>query len=135
MGTNYYMMKGTPIPESDWSHPLNGLLREGTGVCAKIHIGKSSGGWCFSLHVMPQQGIHNLNDWKVLVERLLPEGWRIENEYGETFTSEELWRVVERVGDGWTLKDGRPLKRHMVDETHCIGNGEGFYDYIVGGFS
>ncbi len=134
MGTNYYAVKGEWLPEvSDWGHPLYGLIQEGSGRPAVIHIGKSSYGWCFSLHVMPQHGISNLGDWKMLVERLLGEGWRIEDEYREVVALDELWKVVERVD--WERQDGRPLKRHMVDETHCIGNGEGFYDYIVGVFS
>jgi hypothetical protein len=135
MGTNYYMVKGQHIPETDYDHPLNGLLRDGTGVCAKIHIGKSSGGWCFSLHVMPEHGIHNLQDWKALVERLLADGWRIEDEYREIITQDVLWDVVERAGERWVRRDGRPLMRHLVDESHCIGNGEGLYDYVLGHFS
>ena len=134
MGTNYYMAKGEHLLESFYEHPLNPLLREGTGVCAKIHIGKSSRGWCFSLHVMPQHGIHNLSDWKAKVERLILEGWRIEDEYREVLTPEELWRVVERVGENWNLADGKPLERHEIDK-YCIGHGEGLYDYLTGWFS
>jgi hypothetical protein len=134
VGTNYYAVKGKWLPEvSDWGHPLYGLIREGTGRPASIHIGKSSGGWCFSLHVMPQHGISNLGDWKVLVDRLIAGGWRIEDEYREIIALDELWKIVGRVD--WERQDGRPLKRHMVDETHCIGHGEGLYDYIIGEFS
>jgi hypothetical protein len=145
MGTNYYMKKGQYVPEADYDHPLSGLIREGTGRPAAIHIGKSSYGWCFSLHVMPQYGIHDLTDWRAFAVRLLGEGWRIEDEYGEAFTAEELWRVVERAD--WERQEVtncdqlklpaavRPLQRHDVDGDHCIGNGEGFYDYIVGEFS
>ena len=134
MGTNYYAVKGEWLPEvSDWGHPLYGLIQDGSGRAALIHIGKSSGGWCFSLHVMPEQGISNLADWRALVERLLADGWRIEDEYRDSVTLEELWNIVER--KGWDADRQKSLKRHMVDETHCIGNGEGFYDYIVGEFS
>lgn len=133
MGTNYYMAKGEHLPESDYNHPLNGLLRDGTGVCAKIHIGKSSGGWCFALHVMPSHGINNLQDWKKFAARLIEENWRIENEYRDVITPEELWEIVERVG--WKRNDGEPLMRHEVDNRHCIGHGEGFYDYMIGHFS
>jgi hypothetical protein len=127
------MVKGQHIPETDYDHPLSGLIREGTGVCAKIHIGKSSFGWCFSLHVMPEHGIHNLQDWKALADRLIAGGWRIEDEYREIIALDKLWKVVERAD--WEQKDGRPLNRHYVDGDHCIGNGEGFYDYMVGWFS
>ena len=134
MGTNYYAVKGAWLPEvSDWGSPFYGLIQEGSGRPASIHIGKSSGGWCFSLHVMPEQGIHNLADWKALVERLLADGWRIEDEYRDAVTTEELWDIVER--KGWDADRQRPLKRHYVDGEHCIGHGEGLYDYVVGCFS
>ena len=134
MGTNYYAVKGEWLPEvSDWGHPLYGLIQDGSGRPALIHIGKSSGGWCFSLHVMPEQGISNLADWRALVERLLADGWRIEDEYRDSVTLEELWNIVER--KGWNADGQRPLKRHDVDDRHCIGHGEGLYDYVVGDFS
>ena len=52
MGTNYYLrLKVCPH-------------------CAKpektIHIGKSSVGWCFGLHVIPEDGIHDLDDFRKL---------------------------------------------------------------------
>jgi hypothetical protein len=128
------MRKGEWLPEvSDWGHPLYGLIRDGSGRPAQIHIGKSSFGWCFSLHVIPEQGISNLRDWKALVERLLADGWRIEDEYREIIALDELWKIVERVD--WERQYGRPLNRHDVDGDHCIGHGEGLYDYVVGDFS
>jgi hypothetical protein len=135
MGTNYYMIKGEWLPEvSDLGHPLYGLIRDGSGRPASIHIGKSSGSWCFSLRVYPDHGVHNLADWKALVERLLADGWRIESEYCDTVDVNVLWEVVERVG--WKeLATKYPFRRHEVDNTYCIGNGEGLYDYIVGEFS
>jgi hypothetical protein len=131
MGTNYYMMKGEWLPESNWDHPLSGLIREGTGRPASIHIGKSSGGWCFSLHVMPEQGISNLADWRALADRLLADGWRIEDEYRDVVTPDMMWKIVEREGWDW----GAAEWRHEVDGDHCIGHGEGLYDYVVGYFS
>lgn len=133
MGTNYYMVKGEWLPETDWGHPLYGLLREESGRPAQIHIGKSSGGWCFSLHVMPEQGVRNLADWKALVDRLLANGWRIEDEYRDAVTPEELWGIVERTG--WNNDRQSPLQRHDVDGKNCIGHGEGLYDYVVGYFA
>ena len=41
MGTNYYLHKKPPC-EACGHEP------------APLHIGKSSGGWCFSLHVIPE---------------------------------------------------------------------------------
>lgn len=133
MGTNYYMMKGVRVAEADYDHPLSAVIRYGSGRPAEIHIGKSSGGWCFSLHVYPGFGVHTLADWKAFASRLVAEGWRVEDEYGDEHTLDELWPVVERVG--WKRQDGQPLLRHKVAEGHCVGNGEGLYDYIVGDFS
>ena len=33
-----------------------------------LHIGKSSAGWCFSLHIIPDMGINELDDWIKLFE-------------------------------------------------------------------
>jgi hypothetical protein len=134
MGTNFYMVKGAWVPETDYSHPLSPLIREGTGRPAQIHIGKSSGGWCFALRVYPDNGVHTLTDWRHFAARLVGEGWRVEDEYGTEHTLDDLWRVVER--EGWKeLACKSPCRRHDVDNTHCVGNGEGFYDYMVGEFS
>ena len=147
MGTNYYMVKGDHPPEGHYDHPLNPLLKHGTGRPPMIHIGKSSGGWCFALRVYPDHGVHTLADWKVFVERLMRENWAIEDEYGKLYWPKELWPIVER--EGWEKKDelcrvaervgwekmGRALTRNEVDNTYCIGHGEGLYDYIVGEFS
>lgn len=133
MGTNYYMVKGERYAEGGYDHPLNPLLKWGTGRPPMIHIGKSSGGWCFALRVYPDHGVHTLADWKVFVERLMRENWAIEDEYGKLYWPKELWPIVER--EGWVRQDGQPLTRHTVDNTYCIGQGEGLYDYMVGEFS
>jgi hypothetical protein len=115
-----------------------------------LHIGKSSMGWCFSLHVIPELGINSLADWQ--------ERWKtgvIENEYGETLTPEEMlsW-ITERRGHEWSdrdwqgfygseaqfhawnqsLRGPRGLLRHRLGP-HCIGHGEGTWDLIPGVFS
>jgi len=48
MGTNYYLVKNErpPCP-----------CCERTYVQERLHIGKSSGGWCFALHVIPEMGM------------------------------------------------------------------------------
>jgi hypothetical protein len=133
MGTNYYAVKGDYAPEADYDHPLHGFVKWGTGKPAMIHIGKSSGGWCFSLHIYPELGVHTLADWKVFAPTLIAEGWRIEDEYRDAITLDELWGVVERVD--WERWNGRPLLRADLSYGHCVGHGEGLYDYITGEFS
>lgn len=71
MGTNYYL-KPKPCE-------CCGRTDEG------LHIGKSSAGWCFSLHVIPEEGINGLDDWK---SRFDEPGVQIVNEYGEVVSKD-----------------------------------------------
>lgn len=111
----------------------------------RLHIGKSSAGWCFSLHVMPDDGISTLDDWRV---KWATPGSFIEDEYGDVLTpAQMLTRVTERgwtTPSTWTARDyeanhaapgPKGLLRHRLDGRHCIGHGDGTYDYIVGEFS
>ena len=131
MGTNYYLMTGHC---------------ESCGRADDKHIGKSSGGWCFSLHVYPDEQINTLDDWRRL--------WvtaPIRNEYGERVPVEEMERIVtER--KPWPTASGQDqpaqwyrdnhaapgpngFARHAIEPGHCVGHGEGTWDYIVGEFS
>jgi hypothetical protein len=148
MGTNYYL------------HP-----RADCECCGRpfepLHIGKSSSGWCFSLHVIPEEGINNLDDWR---ERWSRRSAFIRDEYGKTITAQVMESsITERNRSGldaswdrvnwWNSPFSRYLSeedfhrsnhsergpnlllRHKVDGRHCIGHGPGTYDYIVGEFS
>jgi len=55
----------------------------------QLHIGKSSHGWAFALHVIPQLRINDLPDWVELLDY-----GQITSEYGDTLTKEELLRVI-----------------------------------------
>jgi hypothetical protein len=112
------------------------------------HIGKSSGGWCFSLHVIPEDEINDLPDWKKL---WLTPGSFILDEYGRKFKSQEMKDII--TNRAWTIKKpeiggklfdyksnyAEPgpngLVRHTVDKIHCIGHGNGTWDLIIGEFS
>jgi len=142
MGTNYY-------------------LQHGVCECCKKpdstrHIGKSSGGWCFSLHVYPEEGINTLDDWKVLFRD--PQS-RIVDEYGQPEIMPSMLTIIEN--RYWKPRGDKPpyamgigentwgdfhrknhsfdgpnnLLRHQILEGHCIGHGEGTWDYIIGDFS
>jgi hypothetical protein len=140
MGTNYYLVYKEPCPECN--RPFE-----------ELHIGKSSSGWCFSLHVYPELGIHTLNDW----EKKFKNAYRIYNEYDQTVTEDEIIStIVERsfprsIPDeydyfddeydyfnyeaNYAVKGPRGLVRHKIDGINCIGHGEGTWDYIIGEFS
>lgn len=78
MGTNYYMKKSGACPCCKREHKT-------------LHIGKSSAGWCFALHIMPERGINDLEDWQKLWNE---PGTIIETEYGDQITPEEMTQVI-----------------------------------------
>lgn len=141
MGTNYY---------------LHSPKCEHCGHTEKpLHIGKSSGGWCFSIHVIPEEYINNLNVWRSLWE--MPGRW-IENEYGERIPIDEMEEIITQ--RSWqpdfdsrkwnsmncyrdeahfhelnnSERGPNNLLRHKIGP-HCAGHGEGTWDYINGEFS
>ena len=137
MGTNFYLA----IPENT----------------ELLHIGKSSAGWCFQLHIMPERGINDLGDWLQLFKK-----GRIRNEYTEIVSAEEMASIITRrsIHDGvdwddrlWGVYPGQEeseeefhknnnsergpngLARCKVDGTRCVKHGEGSWDCIIGNFS
>lgn len=114
MGTNYY------------------LHQKGDCECCgrpfeAIHIGKSSYGWCFALHVIPNSGINTFKDWRALWNK--PSAI-IRDEYDRVISVEELENVI-------TVREWNGLLplRNEIDGHHCIGHGEGSWDYCIGEFS
>lgn len=93
MGTNYHLIKKC----SSCNHE------------EKLHIGKSSAGWCFALHVYPKSEnkqieekvignfikrdivIESLYDWKKWFNNL---DWRIFNEYGAELYPSEIIEII-----------------------------------------
>ena len=119
MGTNFYWIKEEKPACECCKRPYEEK---------NIHIGKSSAGWCFSLHVDPSEGINSLADWQ---KKWLDPESRIENEYGDVIAGHDMlgW-VTER---GWP--NAKDLQRHTIDGRHCIAHGDGTYDLIAGEFS
>lgn len=132
MGTNYYLHEKDDCP------------------CCKrgydpLHIGKSSWGWCFSLHVILKENINTLDDWR---GRWSKDGVVIRDEYGDTITADQMNEIITNRShpepNTWTAieyqrNQSAPgpnnLVRHVVDHRHCIGHGDGTWDYITGDFS
>lgn len=132
MGTNWYLVKREMVPDIlagtlqlPYDHWTAASRTHGTGI---LHIGKSSGGWRFALHVMPKHGIHDFMDWMAMA--IDPE-WVVINEYCNIINYVELIRLV-------AYRQPMPqceLKYHTIDLTHCIGHGSGTWDLIAGEFS
>jgi len=130
MGTNYYLHQK---PDCECcGRPFEPL-----------HIGKSSGGWCFSLHVMPDDNIHDLDDWR---NEWAKPGAFIRNEYGEKVSIAEMELIITvRSGKKppeWSPGEyrsnyGEPgpnnLVRHAIGE-YCIKHGSGTWDCCTGEF-
>ena len=139
MGTNYYLHKNTCDHCGRSDEP--------------IHIGKSSGGWCFALCVHPEDHINDLPDWA--------EAWQdgiIKDEYGNVITQESMTKLItDRIGRPWfeynygsgplqytseaamlksnhAIKGPNNLLRCQIG-SHCVGHGAGTWDLIPEGFS
>ena len=149
MGTNYYL-KYPDVVESECHCCGNKVDKQKTR-----HIGKSSGGWYFSLHVQPEDGLHNFEDWLREIISTTQVGGFVEDEYCGVV---ELHRLIDIV----TARSGlnqRPiypnmfyaseqemlsrnnaeyglngLLKHIADGKHCIGHGNGTVSHIIGEF-
>ena len=134
MGTNYYLYPKSPCRECGRPYEPK-------------HIGKSSGGWCFSLHVIPEEGINHLEDWEKLWSQ---RGAVIKDEYGHKMGRADMKNIItERgiisagpphAGDRWLAKNSAEngpngLVRRRIDSKFCIGHGNGTWDLMEGEFS
>ena len=158
MGTNYYQLE----PNPDYYEETLASLTEPKYL--QKHIGKSSAGWVFSLHVIPEEGLVSLAAWKRRWNKILDSGEKLllVNEYGESITLKELLSVItERESDiSWesheehvlhssffahesfmdyldsnsAVKGPNNLLRHRIDGKYCTGHGKGTWDYIEGWF-
>ena len=139
MGTNYTWVGSTC--------PTCGAETE------QRHIGKSSSGWCFALHVYPEEGIHDLEDWKVWWRT---QSGRIKDEYDDEIDTAQMERIIterqwppperesmtqtpEAQARWYLINQAEPgpngLARSKVDRNRCIGHGVGTWDLMIGEFS
>lgn len=139
MGTNYYLHEKPACNECH--RPFD----------EPKHIGKSSAGWCFTLHVIPSAGIHDLSDWERLWSQ---EGAWIADEYGQRIGVREMYDIITKRSrtESWekapwgysdwhefhqrnqSEKGPNGLLRHKLGP-HCLKHGEGTWDCIPGDFS
>lgn len=138
MGTNYYWYETSTCPHCG---------RKGEPK----HIGKSSAGWVFALHVYPDEGIHDLPDWEEMFSR---PGSYIEDEYGSLIdTHTMLGHIQNRKGandykkapwgyENWdrfhasneSEQGPNNLLRSRLSK-RCVSHGAGTWDCFVGEFS
>jgi hypothetical protein len=115
MGTNFYLETIPPPPCDCCGRPYE---------VERKHIGKSSAGWVFSLHIIPEEGIDDLPDWERLWTR---PGVRIVDEYGEVWSPEDMRKkIAERSSD---------VRRYPGGLHNFEGSGAGTWDRYTGSFS
>jgi hypothetical protein len=158
MGTNYYFYpRNSPLDasirilEQNNENNIHSTALEMLREAMRLHIGKSSGGWCFALHVT--DGIRSLEDWKAKFS----EGGVIRDEYDRDYTPEEMLRVITVRSRPDSLEfsvQQDPYYKSLqdfLDKNHaeigpnnllrsqighnCIGHGDGTWDLIKGEFS
>jgi len=117
----------------------------------ELHIGKKSYGWCFALHVIPEQNLNNLDDW---IDILNGTYYEIINEYGDLLSLSQLLNIIVNEPDDlcesqfvlhgseekfhethYSMRYNSKLVRARIDNNFCIGHGAGPYDYVIGNFS
>jgi hypothetical protein len=135
LGTNYYAAKAVK-PSCDHC----GRFDEDD----RLHIGKSSAGWCFGLHIIPERGLNSLADWK---QHLSASDIIIEDDYGNRVSFKEMISIIaerhrpdppdwdqEQYATNHAEPGPNNMIRHKIGQ-HCIGHGDGSWDLIPGYFS
>ena len=120
----------------------------------QLHIGKSSRGWCFSLHVYPERGLSDWLDWESWLS-IEPRRSNIVDEYDRSVDMSQRKAIgMNRSGNGFhqppstykswksfhALNHSEPdsssgLLRYQIDGHRCVGHGTGTDDLIAGEFS
>lgn len=116
MGTNYYYERASKGPCPECGHE---------DEAPRLHIGKSSAGWVFALHVIPEEGLNTLDDWEALWNR---PGGQIRNEYGDHVAPESMQSIIR---ERHARFPGVSLRRDADTSKH----GSGSWDLHAGEFS
>lgn len=108
-----------------------------------LHIGKSSMGWAFALHVTDE--IKSLEDWKKIFKT---KGNIILDEYNRVITIEDMLDVItirkaasqaskmnaEELRRNYAQYDRNGLLRSVIDNDRILGHGD-TWDLTTGEFS
>jgi hypothetical protein len=134
MGSNYYIR-----PHALWAFEPEQEQR--------VHLGKSSAGWCFLLRVYPERGINDLSDWlPVLRGSEYKEPAIIFDEYGRSVGVNEMVEIItRRSGKHWHETDKVYSPSNVVcagpngllryAECQGIKHGPGTWDCVAWDFS
>src|SRR5215472_706905 len=137
MGTNYFCKTDR--------YELTGFPQTvEPGESAILHIGKSSAGWTFALHAIPELELYDLEDWLKLWQG---GAWLIYDDAGAAYSVQGVVNVIlARFGkfpvgrtplwyrENAALPGPHGLARRLIG-SFCVRHGEGAYDVCVGEFS
>lgn len=116
MGTNYYYYYN---------------VCECCGRSDILHIGKSSCGWVFSLHILPELDINDLDDW---INLFNTENSYIKDENDILISSTDMLDIITNREERYPPPiRGDVLMRHTID-SYCVGHGKGTWDKLIGEF-
>ena len=132
MGTNYY------------AHDVSNTCPTCNHNPAKpLHIGKSSSGWVFALHTIPEDNLTSLDDW---VSYLRSDSITIKDEYGDHVSLDALLEVImnrerpesQHMTPEWLRQNHAEigpnnLARHPIGD-YCAGHGAGTWSMTPGYF-
>lgn len=133
MGENYFLTIGNDKTCYHCGH---------TTKTKKLHIGKSSVGWCFGLHVEVDDPTHpmDLTEWRVAFEDGV-----ITNEYDDVISRNEMLDKITKRScsygtptEQWLQENNAvigpgSLVRHQLGD-YCIAHGDSTYDLLAGWF-
>lgn len=116
MGTNYYIKHKDETKNE---------------IFGKVHLGKSSLGWYFNLHVYPERGISNFTDWN---DALLKKDNDLEivDEYGKVYEVDEFLGIVTNRSrenediDITKLKESADLHSSVDEKRKLLYMNEGY---------
>lgn len=95
MGTNYYLEFRRPVGWHFTDEQLDLEADHAQADPVSLHIGKSSVGWVFGLHVIPALGIGSLSSWITrITEAMVRHEGRIVNEYGNPIDFGTLMDII-----------------------------------------
>jgi hypothetical protein len=154
MGTNYYLRRPMPASsDTPCGYDFRWYHREGYTPAQQeqIHLGKSSYGWVFALHVYPNAGVRSWDDVQTLCRVLTENGWVLVDEYGDNLSVEDFIAVVTDRDPIEPSDERTPYSRAVADDSlydgvvglwrsrpdgqYCLGNGTGTWDFHFGSFS
>ena len=90
MGMNHYIKTGKKKLEHCYACGFDHEVDE------LIHVGKSSIGRYYTLHLDKERGLYDLETWKKFIEKSLAEGAKIVDETGDELTYEDLLHSITR---------------------------------------